>query len=79
MSEHDLSEFRAETAKQGPTCTMVAAIESLTEQQQDNLGAALSAGDIPSTAIARVVSKWTGGKIAPTTVRRHRKGECGCG
>jgi hypothetical protein len=75
----DLSEFRAETGKHGPSCTMVAVIESLSGEQQDSLGAALAEGDIPSTAIARVVSKWTGQKIAAPTVRRHRKGECGCG
>jgi hypothetical protein len=79
MSEHDLSEFFAETAKHGPSCSMVAVIESLADEEKEKLGLALSQGDIPSTAIARVVSRWTGQKIAATTVRRHRKGECGCG
>lgn len=79
MSEHDLSEFMAETVKHGPSCTMVAVIDSLDDEQQAKLGAALSEGSIPSTAIARVVSRWTDSKISAPTVRRHRKGECGCG
>jgi hypothetical protein len=79
MSEHDLSEFFAETAKHGPSCSMAVVIEALPDEQKDKLGAALVQGDIPSTAIARVVSKWAGQKIAAPTVRRHRKGECGCG
>lgn len=79
MSERDLSEFRAETAKHGPDCSMIVIIESLTDEQRDNLGAALSEGDIPSTAIAKVLSRWTGSKVSAPTVRRHRKNECACG
>ena len=79
MSEHDLSEFRAETVRNGPTCSMAAVIESLTDEQKDRLGAAMSEGDIPSTAIARVLSRWTDQKVTQATVRRHRKNECACG
>jgi hypothetical protein len=79
MSEHDLSEFLEATAKHGPSCSIGTIAPGLADEQKEKLGAALAAEEIPATAIAKVVSRWSGQKVQPATIRRHRKGECACG
>jgi hypothetical protein len=79
MSEHDLSEFLAETEKRGPRCGIGTIVNGLADDQKDKLVAALAQEDIPATAIAKVLGRWVDSKVAAPTVRRHRKGECDCG
>jgi hypothetical protein len=79
MSEHDLSEFLEATAKHGPSCSIGTILPVLADEQKDRLGAALATDEIPATAIAKVLTRWSGQKVQPATVRRHRKNECACG
>jgi len=79
MSEHDLSEFYEEIQQHGPACSFALAVESLEADRQEKLAAAMADPTLPATAIARVVSKWTGTRVTDFTTRRHRKGGCSCG
>lgn len=79
MSEHDLSEFRNEIARHGPECSFASTVEGLEAEQQEKVAQALADRTIPSTAIARVVSKWTDAKVTDFTTRRYRNGGCSCG
>jgi hypothetical protein len=68
----------ADTVKVGPACGIATAIEA---QEGDDLAALLAALTNPCITAASISRALTasGHKVAGSTVRRHRAGECSCG
>jgi hypothetical protein len=81
VSDHDLTEFYQQVRGKGPTCTIRPLVDRLDADQTAKLQAALACPplDLPTTAIASVLSQWLGLKVSPQTLRRHRNGDCACG
>jgi hypothetical protein len=69
-----LSNERAELRK-GPRCSLCVFIESLSKDDAQALLSAFDDPSFPHTAISRAIAA-SGGKINPSTVARHRRGEC---
>lgn len=67
----------AQTLSKGPDCSFVAIKANLDKDDLAALTAALD-GSTPSTLIERALRD-IGVNITSTTIRRHRRGDCGCG
>ena len=63
--------------RKGPQCSIVAILDALDDDDRAALVAAF-VSDQPSTSIARALLT-VNVRIAPTTLARHRRGECSCG
>lgn len=74
----DLSEFEAAMPQRGPRCSMAILLRTLDTDRADKLQAALTAENITASAIARVLTTWTGDKWSIDRVTRHRSGSCRC-
>jgi hypothetical protein len=68
---------KQESQKPGTECRLGTILDSLEKAEKAELLAALS-GNFSSAAIARALTKM-GQEIGPTSVTRHRRGECLCG
>lgn len=73
----DLSEFEALMPKKGPRCSVGVALVALAPAERRKVLAALAAPQITSPAIVRWF-KQKGNSISPSSVNRHRRGECSC-
>ena len=69
-----MSEFRSKVTR---PCKFAVFISSLSEDDRENLKAAMEATDIQTTDIRRWAAK-RGELAAFSTIARHRKGECSC-
>lgn len=65
----------SETTRKGPRCDTGRLLEQLPADQQADLLAAFDS-DVTTAAIVRALTKL--GHRVPTTVGRHRNGECSC-
>ena len=71
-----LEDVRAyEPAK--PTCTVGQALADMDDTLAEEVRAALNDPTLKGSAIARALTD-RGWNIAPTTLARHRRGECRC-
>lgn len=61
--------------RKGPRCSLCVFIESLSKDDAQALAQAFDDPSFPHTAISRAIAA-SGGKINPSTVARHRRGEC---
>ena len=75
----DLSEFITGAKPPWHVCPVQWAKEACTPEQVEKVEAALRHPEVRATAIADVLTKWTGRKVAQQAMRRHRRGECACG
>lgn len=53
--------------------------ESLTPEQQAELDECMDTDAMTGAAIAKAIGTEWGITIQPSTVQRHRRGECSCG
>lgn len=74
----DLSDFFAEQAKKGPSCTVGIAIAELPEKDAARLVQALATPALRHTSIAKWLDK-AGYRVHPSSIGRHRQKMCGCG
>jgi hypothetical protein len=63
--------------RKGPQCSVAAILDALDDSDRAALVAAFASTQ-PSTSIARALLT-INVRIAPTTLSRHRRGECSCG
>lgn len=63
--------------RNGPPCGISVVLQSVDAKDRADIIAALDNADIAGTIIARAL-KNGGHKIGPSTVNRHRNGECLC-
>ncbi len=70
-------EIEEATTKRGG-CTVTQALDKLDDDTRAEFVAEL-AGDAQGEAIARVLSRYAGVRLAGQTIQRHRKGGCVCG
>ena len=68
---------KAEAQKPGTECRIATILRSLDKTEKAELEAALQS-HFAAAAIARALTK-IGHECGPTTITRHRRGECICG
>lgn len=68
---------KAESQKPGTECRVASILRSLEKAEKAELSAALE-GHFAAAAIARALTKM-GHDCGPTSITRHRRGECICG
>lgn len=71
----DLSEFRSQT---GPPCSVSVALSRLSDEQRKKILAAFDEPSIAGAMIHLRLKEWSGARLAPATVLRHRRKECSC-
>ena len=64
-------------ARKGPPCSLIAVLAALDAADRAALVAAFNSTQ-PSTSISRALLT-VNIRVAPTTLSRHRRGECSCG
>ena len=79
MSFADLLAEEKEATRKGPLCGMGLALAALDEVDREQVRAALAdPKDVTQHAQISRALKRLGVPVQPTTVSRHRAGECGC-
>ena len=73
----DLSEFFKEAHHK--KCPVPNILESLNEEQRKKVSLALISPEITHMMITKRLVEWSGAKINPGSVGRHRRNECACG
>ena len=68
---------KQESQKPGTECRVATILDGLDKAERTELQAAL-VGHFSAAAIARALTKM-GHEIGPTSVTRHRRGDCLCG
>ena len=72
-----LAEIEAARPIHGPPCSVHVALTSMSEQDRDDLLAALGDRRFFATTIAGVL-RARGFEVGPSAVQRHRSGQCRC-
>lgn len=64
--------------RRGSVCYVARAASELTPSDAKAFLAAVDAGSITATRLARAVSMVLGWKLGDHSIRRHRRGDCEC-
>lgn len=68
---------KQESVRPGTECRIAQILKSLEKGERAELESAI-AGDFTAAAIARALTR-LGHKCGPTSINRHRRGDCICG